>query len=55
MMLLAGWINLQAKIFRAWATWLSLAVAGLNYAFVPTMYFGEDPIGSTPRRVSVHR
>jgi hypothetical protein len=43
MMLISGVINAYARIFPAWFSYFSFLVCALDFAFVPSMFFGADP------------
>jgi hypothetical protein len=43
LLMIAAVLNHLSGMFKRWYTWVSVVVAILNYAFVPSMYFGTDP------------
>ena len=40
---LAGYLTRSAKLLPQWTTWLAYALALFSLAFVPAMFYGNDP------------
>ena len=45
MLLLAGYLTLTTCGLPRWTGWVAIIAAMLNFAFVPSMYFGTNPQG----------
>ena len=45
MLFLAGYLTLTSVALPKWTGWVAIAAGILNLAFVPSMYFGNDPQG----------
>lgn len=45
LLVLAGTLTFTSAALPKWTGWVAIAAAILNFAFIPSMYFGNDPQG----------
>jgi hypothetical protein len=45
LLFLAGYLIITDAALPKWTGWVAIAAAILNFAFIPSMYFGNDPQG----------
>jgi len=45
MLVLAGYLTFTSAALPKWTGWVAIVAAMLNFAFVPSMYFGNNPQG----------
>jgi hypothetical protein len=45
MLFLAGYLTITSAALPKWTAWVAIIAAVLNLAFIPSMYFGNDPQG----------
>lgn len=45
LLVLAGYLTIATGVLPKWTGWVAIVTALLNFAFVPSMYFGTDPKG----------